>query len=237
MPDIYTLTFINNSNNIGNFCCYQRDPNITDPKVMSLAWYVFRTAPTTSAKFSWTIDYQFVWSQVGKLGPGVLFNASQKWDAPLTGNNGVDFTNSDGAFTFSNPAHFGQNGTLYIAQDTTIPAGKAAVGINMGIAGSPTGAGSGTFVVAAQPNLVANFTPKPTYWVTFGNYVTGQVLDIGQITQSAQVSFPPNVYSMYAVLNQDNTWTITDEVTLNEAFLTSDPSVPHALQTDIKLLA
>ncbi|WP_428527066.1 protein rhiA [Roseibium sp.] len=238
MGNVYTLTFINNSNNNWDFCCYQEDPNISTQDVMSLAWFAFPVAPTTSVSFSWTINYQFVWSQTGKLGAGVKFSASQKWDASLTGNNGVDFTRKPNqAFTFENQAPFGDPGTLYINQDDTIPSNTAAVGINMGIEGAPPGAGTGTFVVPAQPNITAAFTPHPTYWVTFGQYTPGQVLDIQQITQKAQVAFPVNVYDMYAILGADNKWTVTTQQALNAAYIASGGDAAHALLTDTKLLA
>ncbi len=237
MGDTYTLTFINNSQNNWDFCCYQEDPNISTQDVMSLAWFAFPVAPTTSVSFSWTINYQFVWSQTGKLGAGVRFSASQKWDTSLTGKNGVDFTRKPNqAFTFQNQMPFGDQGTLYINQDGTIPSDTAAVGINMGIEGAPPGAGTGTFVVPAQPNITASFSPHPTYWVTFGQYTPGQVLDIQQITQKAQVEFPVNVYDMYAILGPDNKWTVTSQQTLNRIFLESGRDAPHALLTDASLL-
>ena len=230
MPETYTLTFINNSNNNWDFCCYQEDPTISQQDVMSLAWFAFPVAPTTSVSFSWTINYQFVWSQTGKLAAGVKFNASQKWDASLTTDNSVDFTRKpNSAFTFQNQADFGSPGTLYINQDGTIPSNTAAVGINMGIEGAPQGAGSGTFVVPAQPNITASFTPHPTYWVTFGQYTPGQVLDIQQITQKAQVEFDPNVYDMYAILDASNNWTVTSQQNLNAAFLADGGDRAHAL--------
>jgi len=163
MSDTYTLTFINKSNNNWDFCCYQQDPNIKVPGVMSLAWFAFPVAPTTAISFSWEISYQFVWSQIGSLAAGVKFAASQKWDANLSSANSVDFTRKPNkAFTFQNQMSAGVPGTLFINQDDSIPSDTAAVGINMGIVGAPLGAGTGTFVVAAQPEITASFTPHPT---------------------------------------------------------------------------
>jgi len=79
--------------------------------------------------------------------------------------------------------------------------------------------GSGTFVVQAQPNMNAIFTFHPEYWITFGNFKEGEVLDITQITNKAQITFPPNIYSMAAILNQDNTWTIKPTSQVNAEFL------------------
>ena len=237
MSNIYTLTFVNNSQNNWNFCCYQEDPNISTQDVSTLAWYAFPVAPTTSVSFSWTINYQLVWTQVGRLAPGVIFKASQKWDASLDRNNAVDFTRKPNqAFTFQNQTTFGSSGTLYINQDNTSPANTAAVGINMGIVGAPPGSGSGTFVVPAQPNITASFTPHPRYWVTFGQFVAGQVLDTQQITKKAEVAFPVNVYDMVAILNPDNTWTVTTQQMMNDVFLAHGGHAANALLTDTKLL-
>jgi hypothetical protein len=237
MSDTYTLTFINKSNNNWDFCCYQQDPDINAPDVMSLAWFAFPVAPTTSVSFSWEINYQFVWMQVGKLAAGVKFAASQKWDADLTNINSVDFTRKGNkAFTFQNQMSGSVPGTLFINQDETVPSDTAAVGINMGIKDSPGGAGSGTFVVAAQPDITASFTPHPTYWVTFGQYTPGQVLDMKLITKKHQIIFPPNVFEMVAVLGPDNKWKVTTMQALNQAFLASGDKYAHALLLDYDLI-
>ncbi|WP_293354421.1 MULTISPECIES: hypothetical protein [unclassified Microcoleus] len=230
MAQKYTLTFQNNSSNNWDFCCFQQDPDMNNPEVMSLAWFALPVAQTTSVSFTWEIDYQFVWSQAGTLSAGVIFSASQKWDADLTTSNNVNFTRRpNGAFTFQNQAAGGQVDTLYIHQDATIPANAAAVGINMGIVGSPPGTGTGTFVVPAQMNISATFTPHPEYWCTFGQYTPGQVLDIGEMTEKAQIIFPPNVYQMVATLTEENTWDVKSLQSVNAAFLAGDTRRAHAL--------
>jgi hypothetical protein len=233
MTQRYTLTFQNNSSNNWDFCCFQQDPNMTIPDLMSLAWFAFPVAPTTTISFTWEINYQFVWSQTGTLDAGVIFSASQKWDADLKSSNNVDFTRKpNGAFTFQNQVSGGKAGTLYIHQDGTIPAQTAAVGINMGIVGLPPGAGTGTFAVPAQSNITANFTPHPEYWCTFGQYTPGQVLDIGQIAEKAQIIFPPSVYHMIATLTKANTWDVKSLPSLNAAFLAGHIRRAHALLGD-----
>ena len=216
MATEYSLTFVNNSTNNWSFCCYQHDPDIGAHDVMSLAWFAFPTAPTTAVSFSWETDYQFVWSQTGALRTGARFIASQRWDADLKMRNVIDFTREpNDAFNFRNPrAAVDHEGTFFIQQDRFIPEHIAAVGINMGIKDAPPGsAGTGTFVVPAGPRLSASFTPHPRYWVTFGNYVPGQVLDMQKITNTAKVEFPPNVYDMIATLNEGNEWEVKPAIT------------------------
>jgi hypothetical protein len=212
MSQTYTLTFVNNSTNTGNACVYQKAPDTTASNVMSLAWFSKVAAPTTHIDFDWTIDYSFVWSETGTLAPGVNFSASQNWPADLTSTNAVSFTNQNGAFTFLNQRQ-GTAGSLTIIDDGTIPMGRAAVGIGM--------SGRGAFAVQAQPNLTTMFTPHPNYWITFGNYRPGEVLDVQSITNAQQISFPINVYAMTAILNADNTWTVLPTSKVNALFLES----------------
>ncbi|HEV8432375.1 MAG TPA: hypothetical protein VGR95_03105 [Thermoanaerobaculia bacterium] len=77
-------------------------------------------------------------------------------------------------------------------------------------------AGWGTTVVQALPNFQTVFTPRPRFFITFGNYSRGQVLDTRLITTKAEISFPPGVLSMTATLNPDFTWTITQTPLLLE---------------------
>jgi hypothetical protein len=202
----YTLYCFNNSTNPGAFCVYQNDPNIGINNVMSLAWFAKEAGQTTLIKFGWSIDYSFVWSQTGALKPGVTFDASQNWPADLTTTNQVTFdkvTSSSGGsyYTFEDQKAGPQPGSLTVVEGQNIAQGEASVGIGM--------SGSGTYLMQAQPNLNLTFTPHPVYFLTFGDYWPGLVLDTQQISHPLLVAFPANVYVMTATLNPDNTWTLT----------------------------
>ncbi len=199
MSTKYSINFENNSTNYGKACIYQADPQM-GPYVMSLAWFAKPAHPTTSIRFEWNLDYSFVWAETGELVPGVVFEASQAWEADLLGKNLVTFTMDKDAYTFTDLTKGENKGVLQIIQDSSIPLKHASVGIGM--------SGAGTFAVQAQPNLNLDFTPHPEYWITFGDYESGEVLDITQITNKAKIEFAPGVYSMDAILNEDNTWTI-----------------------------
>jgi hypothetical protein len=200
MSQKYTLKVMNNSTNKGNICVYQSTPETTATNVMSLAWFSEYAFPTTTVIFDWSLDYQFMWDETGTLKPGIVFDASQVWDADLTSNNMVTL-HYDQAYTFKDQ-HTNSNsaGNLVITQDETVPLKMAAVGIGM--------SGAGAFAFEAQPNTTLVFTPHPEYWITFGNYQKGEILDITAITNQAKVAFPPNVYSMTAFLMSDNTWSV-----------------------------
>jgi hypothetical protein len=217
MADTYTLTFINNSSNDWTFCCYQTDPKIGPKDVKSLAWYTKMVAAGAEVEFEWTIDYSFVWSEMGSVVPGVIFKASQKVPAGTQEKNAIDFTRiSNDAFKLVNQTTDPRyKGSLVIHQDEKIPLNKAAVGIGM--------SGAGTFIVPAQPSIDVSFSPHPSYWVTFGDYVKGQVLDTQQVTKKAEVPYPNNIYAMYAILGQNNQWTIASVNARNARFLSLSP--------------
>lgn len=200
----YSLTFVNNSSNAWSACVYQTDPGIDIPNVQSLAWLAEVAAPTTAVVFDWTLDYGFTWDETGPLVPGVVFSGSQTWPADLSTSNQVTLTrpqSPQGAYyTFTNQTQGANAGSLYITEDGTVGLGEASVGIAM--------SGAGVFAVEAQPNLNLIFTPHPEYWITFGTFEQGEVLNLDEITNSQQINFPPGVYAMTATLNADNTWTV-----------------------------
>jgi hypothetical protein len=204
----YSLTFVNNSSQNGAACVFQRDPNLGVPNAMPLAWFARWAGPSTRVNFQWTTDYSFVWGQVGQLVPGVTFMSAQMWPADLSTRNMVTFSTAGGNIGFQNPTQGPSPGSLYINEAPTVFPNMAAVGIGM--------SGSATFVAQAMPNMMLVFTPHPQYWIAFGNFEQGQVLDPYQITNAAQIAFPPGVYSVTATLNQDNTWTIQPNNGVNE---------------------
>ncbi len=212
----YSLLFQNNSSNSGTVCVYQLDPGLGVPGAFSLAWQTNYNHPTTNVVFQWNVDYDFVWFQSGKLGTGTVFLASQVWPTDGSTNNQITLTKQGGAYTFSNQTKGAQAGILYIHTDDTIPAKEASTGIGM--------SGTGTFVTQAQPNWNLQFTPSPQYWIAFGSYTQGQVLGSSALPGSQQVVYGANVYSMTAILNSDNSWTIQPTAqTSTAAILSAQP--------------
>jgi hypothetical protein len=165
----------------------------------------------------------------------VVFTESQNPGADLSTTNQVtlQYDPTFQSYSFSTPQTAGaQSGTLYIHQEKTIPPqpedGTVTVaGIGM--------SGVGTFVKQVEPNMLLEFTPHPEYWITFGNYTQGEVMDITEISSTAQINFAPNVYSMKAILNEDNTWTIGDGAQTVGAFSRARGSKP--LRNGNKLLS
>lgn len=195
----YSVTFRNRSCNRGSVCIYQTNPNL-EPDVMSLAWITKRVHPTTTVTFEWSEDYGFTWSETGELKPGIIFRASQIWLADEKYYNSVVYKYIDEAYTFENLSHRDKNGIFYIEQDYTIPLRTSSVGISV--------AGASAFVTQAQPNLTLMFKPKTDYWITFGNYSQGEVLNLAEICNKQKLNFGLNMYNMNATLNEDNSWEV-----------------------------
>ncbi|KAB1082363.1 MULTISPECIES: hypothetical protein [Rhizobium/Agrobacterium group] len=170
--------------------------------VFSLAWFTRPAAPGSSVKFTWSLDYSFVWSETGLLQPGINFSATQVISADPNGQNLVQLTQDNwGATTFANPTVSGALGSLTIQQLSNVVPSRTSVGIGM--------AGSGTFAVQAAPNMTAVFTPHPNYWVMFGNFETGDVIDIEDVTGAVEVTYGGALTSRTAALGLDNLITVS----------------------------
>ncbi|MBK5957257.1 hypothetical protein CCR97_03410 [Rhodoplanes elegans] len=196
----YTLRFRNRSESQHDFLCYQQGIDVNLPNVYTLAWFAKPVANDAFVDFTWTIDYNFVWSEQGMLVPGVKFQAGQVVPAGLRESNRVEFTRIDGAFQFASQSSTGAAGSLTINGADGVPKRAAKFGIGM--------SGYGTHVVDAEPNFAAIFTPHPEYWVSFGDYDQGEVLDIQTLVNAAKVPFPANVYEMTVALDAGNNWTV-----------------------------
>ena len=196
----YSVTFRNETSNFGNVCIYQANPYL-GYDVMSLAWFVKPTHPTTEVTFTWDVNYGFIWDETGEIVPGVIFNAAQVWAADLEQNNKVTFSMVNNAYTFSDLSKGSVAGALEIYEDSTIPIYRASVGIAM--------SGAGIFVKQARPNMNLLFKPNPEYWITFGNFEPGEILNISEITNAQRIEFNPGVFSVNVTLNMDYTWSIT----------------------------
>jgi hypothetical protein len=203
MSTQYSLTITNNSTQYQDLCVYQKPVDLGVPNAMSLAWLTAPAFPGTTVKFTWALDYSFVWSQTGSLKPGVTFEAQQivPADPDNLNSNQVLFDYSRGAFTFApgNASGTPQLGSLYIRELSTIPTAAATVGIGM--------SNAGVFAVQAEPNMNLAFTPHPSYWIAAGTFQHGQVLDIEQITNEQEVDYN-GTFNMAAVLDATNIWTV-----------------------------
>ena len=197
----YTVTCTNNSAALGRFVVFQKPPG-GGPNIFALAWFAKAAHPGTNVTFRWTTDYCFVWSETGVIVPGITFSAWQIVPADPVGRNLIQLTEDAYAATyFTSPTDSGPKGALTIHQLSNVVPRRTSVGIGM--------SGSGTTVMQAVPNFNVSFTPRPNYWVAFGNYFTGQVLDIEHMTGATEVIYPPEITSRTATLGPDHAITVT----------------------------
>jgi len=196
----YTLSVKNDSTQTGNFCIYQDPPDTNVGNITTVAWLAKAAHPTTLLEFEWSLDYDFVWAKTTNLRPGTIIKTSQAWPANLSTMNKVDFDFQNQAYTFDNQGQGGYEGNLYIDQSQRVNTRDAAVGIGM--------SGKGSFFVESQPNMKLILTPKPTYWLLFGQYSEGEVLDIEKVTKNAcRLEFKGRS-RLDVELRSDNTWNI-----------------------------
>ncbi|AHG50166.1 protein rhiA (plasmid) [Rhizobium leguminosarum bv. trifolii CB782] len=197
----YSLLLKNQSAQPWTFYVYQKIPQQM-ANVFSLAWFCspYQIRVGNQIKFTWEIDYNFVWSDTGQLIPGVDFLASGVQDGSPAGANTTTFS-LDGGPGLSNPVKGDPAGSLVIKDAANVPNSRFSVGIGM--------SGTGTYVVQAGTNLTHTFTPTPSYWIAAGTNVNiGTVLSIDTITQTSEVKFPSAVYNLVGTLQEDNSWVV-----------------------------
>ena len=198
----YTICFINQSGYAGKVCVYQDSNNVAfnqgAPTV--LAWMVTGANPSVQVNFKWQTDYNFVWFDyaVPQTQQIIAANINTANAVPLSWNNYGYY------FLATQAANLGQ---LLIKLDATIPSiNNAVAGIGM--------SGAGIFASSARPNTQASYTPtvdgKLAYWIGFGApFVLNEPINLATLpTNPEQISFPPGVYIMTAVLNSQNIWSM-----------------------------
>ncbi len=223
MATEYTMTFINNSDNSWNFCCYQKDPGILSRGALSAAWFVAPTVhPTTLIKFTWTIDYGLSWAKAGVIAPGIIYNASQNW--PVTyAENTVTLTKLGGSYTFLELRQQDPPTAFIIVQNSTVVRQDGVgIGISMQIKGSSVG-GTGLntiYVQPAQPNLTTQFEVTPKYYVVFAQDIQpSKILNVTTLTDTVEVVYPPGVTSMVVTLDAQNKWHVATTAAANARFV------------------
>lgn len=198
----YSLEVQNNSSNLVTFCMFQTPPDLGLVNVETLAWFVEAAYPTTRVVFDWDVSYSFVWDETGPLSPGVTFDASQVWpaDPSSASQQAVQFLKAEGAYTFKRLPQASQRhpGSLYIEEGPDVPLREASVGIGM--------SGAGTFAVEAQPNQHLVFTPHPEYWLVAGDFQTGEVLDMAELSDALKIEFYGAQMSKKVSYTMDNTF-------------------------------
>lgn len=199
MATHYSLEIQHHGTETGDFCVYQTNDNQSED-IRSLVWFSKRAHPETVLKFKWDIEYGFTWSEQGILVPGVVFEASQiiPTDPSDLSLNSIGFTRTDSAFKFEETTEPTTQGRLGISCDELIPARTASIGVAM--------SGKSAFACTASPNMKYTFRPHPRYWIAFGKFEEGEVIDLNRMTRKFEVKFRENQYDKSIRLTETNTW-------------------------------
>ncbi len=195
----YSLTVNNKSQHSGYFMVYQNDPGNWDPQALSLAWFAkfSNPSPTSKVQFSWTVDWGFSWAETGELKPGIQFLASETYD-PTGGKNQISL-DYNGAYMFTDPTQGTDPARFYLKESSKIPvSSKASVGMTM--------SGSTVYATQARPNNNLTFSPHPRYFLAYGNYEPGEVIDVSTVNNPLELAYPTGVYSLTTTLNADDSW-------------------------------
>lgn len=200
MAQQYTLTVNNQAKKSAYFMVYQNDPTSWDKNALSIAWFAkySNPSPTAKIKFTWNVDWGFSWAETGTLHAGIQFDASEIF-LPTGATDNKITLDYNGAYFFDNETAGADPARLYLAESKNIPTDSlASVGVTM--------SGNTVYAVQASPNQNLTFSPHPTYYLAYGNYEEGSVIDVSTINNPLRLAYPTGVYSLTTTLNADNTW-------------------------------
>jgi GDP-D-mannose dehydratase len=62
------------------------------------------------------------------------------------------------------------------------------------------------YAVQARPNQSLTFSPHPKYYIAYGDYVEGDVIDVNSINNPLELPYPTGVYALTTTLNANGTW-------------------------------
>ena len=199
MGMIYSVTVNNHASHSAYFMVFQNDPTQWAPNALSLAWFAefSNPGPSSRVKFQWSVDTGFSWAETGELQPGTQFTATETYDA--TGLNNKITLDYDRAYRFVNPIPGPDRSRFYLAESASVPGrSAAAVGVTMG--------GSTVSAAQARPNQNLAFSPRPRYFIAYGDYEEGDVIDVSAINNPLELPYPAGVYALTTTLNANGTW-------------------------------
>jgi len=185
MSNSYSVSFLNNSPHTGTACLYQRSDQM-NADIMPLAWFTRSTPPQNLARFDWrTDDINFFWAETKDLKPGTVVNPRQTAFTNRIYANSITLSGAAadklGFGTWESGAQYE---TLDIRVAAGVPPNTASVGITM--------SGAPVFAVQAQPNSRNTFILDRysiNYWLAFGDFQGGEVLDVSRIILQTEIRF------------------------------------------------
>lgn len=195
----YSLNIENKGTFYGEIVIYQKQKNLEQKGSNSVAWMTRTINPGTEATFSWEEIYNFVWGESQNLKTGVIFNENQMIEGSPRIGNKVEFTQNEYGYTFHQSTAPKDIGKLIIEESELIESRKSSVGIGM--------CGLGTLIWDAEPSTTLKIEAKFEYWLTYGAFQEGEVLDLKEILdKSIKLEYPPHKYNATVAIMADNSW-------------------------------
>lgn len=194
----YKLKVKNNSENFGNFCVYQMDPVQKVDDIMSLVWMTKSAQPQNNTVFNWATDYSFSWADNGELMPGTIFKASEVKSINLdveAKTASTLFTDQEQAYRFKQTDQLVPAGKLGILTDAILPEKSCAIGIHMDK--------NPAFALEAKPDLNYTFKPNPQYWIVYGDFKEGEVIDPSKLSGALPLDLSEDKSSCTVTLQKD----------------------------------
>lgn len=202
----YKVTCQNNSELTGAFCIFQtlrhQEPVLT-AQARSLSWLTKKVHSRTGTQFIWTDNLFFVWGEYAAY--EVIHTASKlKADMDNPNRRSALLSYQDGAYIlkYSNRAD-ADEGKLLIHADDTVRNNEVVVGIGNFV--NVSSCSVGAIVYDTLKNFNYPIQPVVDYYVTFGNYKSGQIIDLSDIvTPVKKIPFTPDKLSFKATMRKDN---------------------------------
>ncbi len=203
----YQIIIINESGKFGDVCLFQKDQVMHESSWKSLAWKTQMLTPEAKRVISWNVEYSFNWSYLGDLSPLAKCLPAESIYAQSGDTIRLGMESKIPNFTDQNGR--GEMSKLEIAISEDIPNQRLSTGISM--------SGQPCFIQKAIPGTNQKIILNPTYFLCFGNLEESTILGDEDLADAIPVYFPPNVFTMYATLHPDNSWTLA----INEPNLVS----------------
>ncbi len=205
----HLLELRNESANLYNLCVYQ---TLSQQKgdFHSVVCFSARCHPQTRSTFEWSGALRFVWAHMDDVRPGAICRAAQDWpcDSADRETNGVALIREHGAYRFDRAARETPPGSLAIHTDGTVPNGRVAVGLGLPLREDGRLHCLPSLVTSVAPNFTHILEPSINFWITFGDYETGEIIDPALVNNPFPIVFPADARMVRAVLNERNEWHI-----------------------------
>lgn len=192
---IFSVQVVNDSNDDGDVCIFRT--NGSEGAANLVAFLAHRVAPGDDYQFTWQEQYTFIGAETGVLKPGVSVFPRYTAGGDPNAANATSFTTRG----FGTPQREAlPGGTLAISIPSALPLQRYSIG--MGMQGAP-------FVVAqAMPEMKYVFLVQLPYWIVFGKFKQGTVLDPGQLANAALLPFTANNPAVRATRTSSGEWIV-----------------------------